>query len=105
MCVGVKPQPPIKPHLLDRFLSTGAFYKHPVSGNHYASPIRSRTAVDINRLRLLIDNREEMRDVVVCNRWFENYERLPIPYTKVTHVVVASVPDNGLIKGVPVIKE
>jgi len=104
MCVGYKPQPVEAPHLLNSFLITYPFNKHPVSGNHHTSPILSITTVDIDRLRLLTNNREEMGDVIIYNRWSQYWERLPIMYTKDTHLVVISVIDGGATKGVLAIK-
>jgi hypothetical protein len=61
--------------------------------------------VDIDRLRLLTNNREEMGDMIIYNRWSQYSERLPITYTKVTHLVVISVIDGGVTKGALVIKD
>jgi hypothetical protein len=61
--------------------------------------------VDIDWLRLLTDNREEMSDVIIYDRWSKYRERLPIMYTKVAHLVALSVRDGGVTKGGLIIKE
>ncbi len=61
--------------------------------------------MDIDRLRLLTNNREEMSDVIIDNRWSQYRERLPIMYSKVTHLIDIRIRDGGLTKGGLVIKD
>lgn len=59
--------------------------------------------MEVNRLGLLIDNREKMGYVIIDNPGHRHFERFPVSYAKIAHLLNIIAPGCGLIEGALII--